>query len=102
MLAALAQLRPGGRLVINAIRKEDGDKSIMADIVYEDHLWKEKELKTVANVTAADIEEFLSVGAQMRLHPAVETYPLEAANEALADLKAGHIRGAKVLTMGAG
>jgi len=102
VLAALARLRRGGRLVINAIRKENGDKDLMSGIVYEEHLWHEKELKTVANVTRSDIEQFLSLAGRMDLHPAVETYPLEQANRALADLKAGHIRGAMVLTLGSG
>ena len=59
MLAALACLRPGGRLVINAIRKEDADRDLMATIRYEDHLWQEKEIKSVANVTRHDIAGFL-------------------------------------------
>jgi propanol-preferring alcohol dehydrogenase len=97
LLAAMKNLRAGGRLVINAIRKEDTDKPLMADISYEEHLWQEKELKTVANVTAADIAEFLEIAAECKLRPEVQTYPLEQANEALRDLRAGHVRGAKVL-----
>ncbi|MDH3752215.1 MAG: alcohol dehydrogenase catalytic domain-containing protein, partial [Gammaproteobacteria bacterium] len=46
VLAALERLRPGGRLVINAIRKESADRDLMASIRYEDHLWREKEIKT--------------------------------------------------------
>ena len=97
VLAALERLRPGGRLVINAIRKEDGDKELMANISYERHLWQEKEIKTVANVTHRDIAEFLPVAARVPLHVETRSYPLEAANEALQDLRLGHIRGAKVL-----
>ena len=97
VLAAMRNLRPGGRLVINAIRKEDADKPIMAKIDYPAHLWQEKELKTVANVTRSDIEEFLGIAAEMGLQPEVQTYPLERANDALRDLRAGHVRGAKVL-----
>ena len=59
VLAALECLRPGGRLVINAIRKEDVDRGLLADLSYEDHLWLEKEIKTVANVTHSDLAEFL-------------------------------------------
>ena len=59
VLAALECLRPGGRLVINAIRKEAGDRDLMASIRYEDHLWLEKEITTVANITSRDLEEFL-------------------------------------------
>ena len=100
VLAALKCLRPGGRLVINAIRKEDADKSFMADIDYAEHLWQEKELKTVANVTSRDIEEFLEVAAAAGIRPEVQVYPLEEANKALNELRAGHIRGAKVLAIG--
>ena len=100
VLAALKCLRPGGRLVINAIRKEDADKSLMAEIDYADHLWQEKELKTVANVTSQDIEEFLKVAAAADIRPEVQVYPLEEANKALCELRAGHIRGAKVLAIG--
>ena len=97
VIAALERLQPGGRLVINAIRKEDADRELLAGIRYEDHLWREKEIKTVANVTHWDLAEFLPVAAEVPLHVETQTYPLEAANEALNDLRQGHIRGAKVL-----
>lgn len=97
VLAALEQLAPGGRLVINAIRKESSDRELMASIRYEDHLWQEKEIKTVANVTSRDIAEFLPIAASVPLHVETQCYPLEAANEALQDLRSGHLRGAKVL-----
>ncbi len=99
VLAALKQLRPGGRLVINAIRKEAADRQLMADICYEDHLWMEKEIKSVANVTHRDIEEFLPIAAEIPLRVEVQTYPLENANQALNELRAGHVRGAKVLVV---
>jgi propanol-preferring alcohol dehydrogenase len=97
VIAALERLRPGGRLVINAIRKEDGDKHRLSEISYEKHLWLEKEIKTVANVTHSDIREFLPVAAEIPLRVETQSYPLEQANEALQDLRRGHIRGAKVL-----
>ena len=99
VLSALEQLRPGGRLVINAIRKEAGDAGLMGGIRYEDHLWQEKEIKTVANVTHRDIAEFLPIAAEVPLYVETETYRLEEANRALVELKAGHIRGAKVLVV---
>jgi propanol-preferring alcohol dehydrogenase len=99
VIAALECLRPGGRLVINAIRKEDADRELLAGLRYEDHLWLEKEIKTVANVTHRDLAEFLPLAAAVPLRVATETYPLEAANDALNDLRRGHIRGAKVLTI---
>nr|NIL95457.1 alcohol dehydrogenase [Woeseiaceae bacterium]NIP22119.1 alcohol dehydrogenase [Woeseiaceae bacterium] len=97
VLAALERLRPGGRLVINAIRKEHADRDLLAGLRYEDHLWLEKEIKTVANITHRDIAEFLPVAAQVPLQVETQSYPLEAANEALQQLRDGHIRGAKVL-----
>jgi propanol-preferring alcohol dehydrogenase len=100
VLAGLECLRPGGRLVINAIRKEAGDRDLMATIRYEDHLWMEKEVKSVANVTRRDLEEFLPIAAELPLHVAVEEYALEDANKALLDLRSGHVRGAKVLRVG--
>jgi len=97
VLAALDVLRPGGRLVINAIRKEAGDRALMADIDYARHLWMEKEIKSVANVTSADIADFLEAAAEIPLRSTCEEFRLEDANEALRRLKAGHIRGAYVL-----
>lgn len=101
VLAALACLRPGGRLVINAIRKEAGDRGLMADISYEDHLWQEKEVKSVANVTHRDLEEFLPIAARIPLRVEFQAYKLEQANQALRDLRAGHVRGAKILKISA-
>lgn len=97
VLAALDVLRPGGRLVINAIRKEAGDRALMADIDYARHLWMEKEIKSVANVTSADIADFLEVAAEIPLRTTCEEFRLEDANQAIRKLKAGHIRGAYVL-----
>ena len=99
VIAALECLRPGGRLVINAIRKENVDRELLAGLRYEDHLWLEKEIKTVANVTHRDLAEFLPLAARVPLHVETQTYPLEAANDALNDLRGGHIRGAKVLVI---
>lgn len=100
VVEALGNLAPGGRLVINAIRKEDSDKSYLLNLSYHEHLWMEREIKSVANVTHQDIAEFLSVAAGAGLKPEVQTYPLEAANRALGELKHGPVRGAKVLLIG--
>lgn len=97
VVEALKNLAPGGRLVINAIRKENTDKKSLLQLDYNRHLWLEKEIKSVANVTRKDIEEFLILASQIHLMPEVEEYPLEGANRALAELKEGKIRGAKVL-----
>jgi propanol-preferring alcohol dehydrogenase len=97
VVAALASLEPGGRLVINAIRKESRDADALRRLDYPRHLWMEKEIKSVANVTRNDVREFLDLAAKMQLEPEVEEFALEDANEALLQLKQGHARGAKVL-----
>jgi propanol-preferring alcohol dehydrogenase len=99
VVEALANLRPGGRLVINAIRKEERDKDSLLRLNYGEHLWLEKEIKSVANVTRRDIAEFLPIAAAIPLRPETQNYPLSAANRALLDLKQGPVRGAKVLTI---
>ena len=97
VLAALACLRPGGRLVINAIRKESADHELLATLSYAKHLWLEKEIKSVANVTHRDIEDFLQIAADIPMLVTTQAYSLEEANQALCDLRAGHLRGAKIL-----
>ena len=97
VVAALENLASGGRLVINAIRKEDNDKGELLKIDYSKHLWMEKEIKSVANVTRRDVDEFLELAAAMSFRPDVQEYALEEANRALIDLKERRIRGAKVL-----
>jgi alcohol dehydrogenase, propanol-preferring len=99
VLEALGRLEPGGRLVINAIRKEEGDKSALLGLNYASHLWMEKEIKSVANVARSDVRDFLSLAAEAGLKPEVQEYRLEAANEALWDLKSRKARGAKVLVI---
>jgi propanol-preferring alcohol dehydrogenase len=96
---ALKNLAPGGRLVINAIRKEDADKAVLAHIDYAQQLWLEKEIKSVANVARKDVEEFLALAAAIPIRPEVQEYKLEEANTALLELKERKIRGAKVLVM---
>jgi len=100
VVEALKNLAPGGRLVINAIRKEEGDKEALLSLDYPGHLWMEKEVKSVANVARRDIAEFLALAAEIPIRPEIESYPLAEANRALAELKDGRIRGAKVLLVG--
>jgi propanol-preferring alcohol dehydrogenase len=94
--AALSVLEPSGRLVINAIRKE----TPIPELDYASHLWKEREIKSVANVTRQDALEFLALAATVPIHPSVNPVPLEAANEALVALKKGMVKGAMVLRIG--
>jgi propanol-preferring alcohol dehydrogenase len=99
MVAALDNLEKGGRLVVNLIRKEAGDKEFLMNLDYARHLWLEKEIKTVANVTRADAVEFLALAARMKIQPETQEFRLEEANRALVELKSGNIRGSKVLVM---
>ncbi len=92
---ALARLAPGGRLIVNAIRKRDP----VPELDYAAHLWHEKEVKSTANVTRQDAEEFLPLAADIPIVPEVRTFRLEEANDALVLLKRGEIRAAAVLTM---
>jgi alcohol dehydrogenase, propanol-preferring len=97
VLEALKNLAPGGRLVINAIRKEEVDKDCLLGLDYPMHLWLEKEIKSVANVSRKDLSEFLALAAEMRIQPEIQEFDLKEANRALLELKTRKIRGAKVL-----
>lgn len=97
VVEALKNLKLGGRLVINAIRKEEKDKEYLLKLNYPEHLWSEKEIKSVANVTRKDVEEFLNIAASIPIKPELEEYKLEDANKALIELKSKRVRGAKVL-----
>jgi len=99
IIKSLSNLHRGGRLVINAIRKENVDKESLLSIDYPEHLWMEKEIKSVANIVRQDVELFLELAASIPIIAEVETYAFEKANEALVDLKQKHVKGAKVLMM---
>lgn len=100
VVEALKNLESGGRLVINAIRKENSDLDSFLQLDYSAHLWMEKEVKSVANVGRADVAEFLRLAAEVPILPEVQEYTLEEANQALVDIKERRIRGAKVLRIG--
>jgi len=99
VVAALAALRPGGRLVINAITKDTRDQSALLRLDYSTHLWKERTIQSVANVTRLDVREFLgAVGAWWpAIRATVSAMPLAAANDALVQLRNGAARGALAL-----
>jgi propanol-preferring alcohol dehydrogenase len=97
VVKALENLAANGRLVINAIRKENSDIAILQNLDYPSHLWMEKEIKSVANVTRQDVAEFLQLAADMAISPEYQEYELADANQALLELKNRKIRGAKVL-----
>jgi propanol-preferring alcohol dehydrogenase len=97
VVEALRNLAPGGRLIINAIRKEAGDQDVLLGLDYGEHLWMEKTVQSVANVTREDVSSLLKAAADVPLRPEVQEYALEEANRALLEVASGRIRGAKVL-----
>lgn len=100
VVGAMKNLEKGGRLVINAIRKENRDQESLLSLDYSRDLWMEKEIKSVANITRKDVEEVLRLAAEIPIKPEIQEYPLEEANTALLELKDRKIRGAKVLRIG--
>ncbi|HKV99294.1 MAG TPA: alcohol dehydrogenase catalytic domain-containing protein [Vicinamibacterales bacterium] len=102
VVRALENLAPGGRLVVNAIRKEHADQAALLELDYATHLWREKSIQSVANVTRSDVRCCLELARTIPLQPTVSVYPLDTANDALLELKQGGSRGAKVLLLSAG
>lgn len=88
---ALAAVRKGGRVVCGGIH--------MSDIPAFPYrlLWEEREIVSVANLTRADAREFFAAAAAMPIRTFTTVYPLEQANQALSDLRAGRLTGAAVL-----
>jgi propanol-preferring alcohol dehydrogenase len=90
---ALRCLEKGGRLVLAVIRK----RNLIPPLDYGQLLWDEREIKSVANVTRRDAQEFLPLAAEIPILPKVQEFKLEEANQALILLKQGKIQGAGVL-----
>jgi propanol-preferring alcohol dehydrogenase len=90
---ALRVLEKGGRLVIAVIRK----RNPIPPIDYAQLLWEEKEIKSVANITREDVQDFLPLAAKIPIIPEVQEFKLREANKALLLLKQGKIQGAGVL-----
>jgi propanol-preferring alcohol dehydrogenase len=88
---ALAAVRPGGIVVCGGIHMSD-----IPQFPYS-LLWGERAIRSVANLTRQDGDEFLNLASRIPVHTVVQTYPLEAANKALHDLRAGQLQGAAVL-----
>ena len=90
---ALKVLEKGGRLVIAVIRK----RNPIPPMDYAQLLWEEKEIKSVANITREDVQDFLPLAAKIPIISEVQEYELREANKALILLKQGKIQGAGVL-----
>jgi propanol-preferring alcohol dehydrogenase len=89
--AALKAVRKGGRVICGGIHMSD-----IPSFPYA-LLWEEREVRSVANLTREDAREFLQIAPQAGVRCEVTRYPLERANEALADLREGRLQGAAVL-----
>src|SRR5437763_13033947 len=90
--AALRAVSKGGTVVCGGIHMSD-----LPAMPYE-LLWGERTLRSVANLTRTDGEEFLALAPEVPVRTQIETFPLEQANEALERLRQGELRGAAVLT----
>ncbi len=99
VVEALKNLEPGGRLVINAIAKENADKHALLGLDYSRDLWREKEIISVANITRSDVSEFLQRAQELQIRPEVQEFALAEANQALTELKTRRLRGAKFLRL---
>ncbi|MEA2288801.1 MAG: alcohol dehydrogenase, propanol-preferring [Solirubrobacteraceae bacterium] len=89
--AALRALAPGGTVVCAGIHMSDIPSFPYAD------LWRERSIRSVANLTRADATELLALAPRVPVRTRVTAYGLRAANDALADLRAGRLEGAAVL-----
>ncbi len=94
VIAALASLRKGGVVAINAIHLDR-----IPQFDYDSLLWGERQLRSVANMTRADARDFLQIATEIGLRPKVTPFPLDQANEALIALKDDSIDGAAAIVM---
>lgn len=92
VISALASLRKGGVVAINAIHLDR-----IPQFDYDRLLWGERQLRSVTNMTRADARDFLQLAADIKLKPKVTSFPLEKANEALQAVKNDAIDGAAVI-----
>ncbi len=92
--AALRAVAKGGTVVCAGIHMSD-----IPSFPYR-LLWEERMVRSVANLTRADAEEFLALAPKVPVRTQTKPYPLERANDALSDLRSGRLKGAAVLTFG--
>ncbi len=92
VIAALASLRKGGVVAINAIHLDR-----IPEFNYDRLLWGERQLRSVTNMTRSDARDFLQIAAAINLRPKITVFPLDQANEALAAVKSDSIDGAAVI-----
>jgi propanol-preferring alcohol dehydrogenase len=92
VLAALASLRKGGVVAINAIHLDR-----IPQFDYDKLLWGERQIRSVANMTRADAKDFLQLASKIKLQPKVTVFGLDQANQALKAVKSDQIDGAAVI-----
>ncbi|MGC2535120.1 MAG: alcohol dehydrogenase, partial [Candidatus Sulfotelmatobacter sp.] len=92
VIAALSSLRKGGIVAINAIHLDR-----IPEFDYDQLLWGERQIRSVANMTRSDARDFLKIAADIRLQPKVTVFSLDQANDALAAVKNDAIDGAAVI-----
>ena len=100
---------PAGSIYLDALRVMDRGGTVVSagihmspipEMDYDKYLYHERKMLSVANATRRDGEELLEVAAEIPVKTTIQTFPLEAANEALRELKAGQLEAAAVLKMG--
>jgi propanol-preferring alcohol dehydrogenase len=94
VVAALAALRKGGVVAINAIHLD-----CIPRFDYDSLLWGERQIRSVTNMTRTDARDFLAIATRLELKPTIAEYPLERVNDALRALNAGAIDSSAVITM---
>jgi propanol-preferring alcohol dehydrogenase len=94
VLAAIKSLDKGGIVAINAIHLDQ-----MPYFDYDSLLWKEREIRSVANMTRQDAKDFLQIASDIHITPTTKTFPLEAANDALLAVKNEDLEGSAVIVL---
>ncbi len=92
VISALASLRKGGVVAINAIHLDR-----IPEFDYDTLLWGERQIRSVANMTRADARDFLEIATKIGLQPRVTAFPLDQVNEALMAVKSDRVNGAAVI-----
>ena len=92
VISALASLRKGGVVAINAIHLDH-----MPEFDYDTLLWGERQIRSVANMTRQDARDFLQVAHDLHIRPQVQVFSLEHANEALMSVKEETVHGSAVI-----
>ena len=92
VVAALASLRKGGVVAINAIHLDR-----LPEFDYDTLLWGERQIRSVTNMTRSDARDFLKIATEIGLRPRTTVFPLDQANEALSAVKSDSIDGAAVI-----